>query len=82
MANMDMGQSDMSGNGDSGPLTSAGFNLSNATDAANFLDAILDDSDLVPPNQNISRAFWYAIVIVIAIAGIFNAYILVISRIR
>ena len=79
---MDMGTSDMLSVGDSGPLTSAGFNMSNVTDAANFLDAILDDSDFMPLNKDIVKAFWYAMVIVIGIAGIYNAYTLIVTTAR
>ena len=79
---MDMGTSDMMGVGDSGPLTSAGFNMSNATDAANFLDAILDDSDFMPLNKDIVKAFWYGMVVIIGIAGFYNAYTLIVTMAR
>ena len=37
-----------------------------------FLDKILDDSDLQVAGNAFARYFWYGIVVVIAIAAIFN----------
>ena len=37
-----------------------------------FLDKILDDSDLQVSGNAFARYFWYGIVVVIAIAAIFN----------
>ena len=37
-----------------------------------FLDKILDDSDLQVSGNVFARYFWYGIVVVIAIAAIFN----------
>ena len=37
-----------------------------------FLDKILDDSDLQVSGNAFARYFWYGIVLVIAIAAIFN----------
>ena len=37
-----------------------------------FLDKILDDSDLQISGNAFARYFWYGIVVVIAIAAIFN----------
>ncbi|KAJ5131625.1 hypothetical protein N7448_005783 [Penicillium atrosanguineum] len=65
---MDM-DSSMSG----GPgLTDAGLDMSNYTVASDFLAALLDDTTLQQTDYAIARAFWYGIVIVIALAGIVN----------
>lgn len=65
---MGMGGDDSS----SGPLTPAGVDFSNETDAFNFLQEILDDTDLQVDGNNAARNFWYGIVVVVAIAGICN----------
>jgi ferric-chelate reductase len=53
-------------------LSDAGMDMTNYTVASNFLQDILDDSILQPSDYAIARAFWYGIVIVIAIAAICN----------
>ena len=53
-------------------LSDAGMNMTNYTVAYNFLQDILDYTGFQPMNEAISRAFWYGIVIVIAIAAIAN----------
>ena len=53
-------------------LTDAGLNMTNYTVAYNFLQDILDYTAFQPIDEEISRAFWYGIVIVIGIAAIAN----------
>ena len=82
---MDMSGMDMGSGGDSSdlqPLTTDGFNLSNMTDAMDFLGALLDDSELQPIDLAMSRAFWYGIAVVIGIATVINLYFIMISRSR
>ena len=67
---------------DSGPLTADGVDFSNVTQAMDFLDDLLDDSDFQPVDSAIARAFWYGIIIVIGIAALANAYNVFITRAR
>jgi hypothetical protein len=53
-------------------LSDAGMDMTNYTVAYNFLQDILVDSDLQPYDYAVSRAFWYGIVIVIAIFAAAN----------
>jgi hypothetical protein len=53
-------------------LTDAGLNMSNTTVAYDFLQDILDYSGFQPMDQAITRAYWYGIAIVIAIAAVLN----------
>ncbi|KAI9845268.1 MAG: hypothetical protein M1838_001815 [Thelocarpon superellum] len=53
-------------------LSDAGMDMSNYTVASNFLQEILDDSVLQSSDFAIARAFWYGMVIVIVLAGIFH----------
>lgn len=63
----------MGGDGSSsGPLSPAGVDFSNETQASNFLSEILDDTYLQLDGNNAARNFWYGIVVVMAIAGICN----------
>ena len=63
-------------------LTASGFNLSNSTDAMEFLEQLLDDGELQPVNINMSQIFWYGIVIVIGLAAFANAVQSVVLRSR
>ena len=67
---------------DSGPLTADGVDFSNVTQAMDFLDDLLDDSDFQPVDAAVARAFWYGIVIVIATAALINVYNISITRVR
>ncbi|OKL62813.1 hypothetical protein UA08_01870 [Talaromyces atroroseus] len=67
--NMDMG---MGSTASSGPLTAAGVDFSNETQAVDFLQEILDDSVLGVVGNQYARYFWYGIVVVIGIATISN----------
>lgn len=53
-------------------LSSAGMDMSNETMKSDFLVALLDDTLLQPGDWTIAEAFWYGIVIVIAISAITN----------
>jgi hypothetical protein len=68
---MDMGSGSAPTAGPGG-LSDAGLDMSNYTVANDFLAEILDDTLLQPFDYAVARAFWYGIVIVIAIAAICN----------
>jgi ferric-chelate reductase len=53
-------------------LNDSGVDFSNETQALNFLGEILDDTQFQIDGNRYARYFWYGIVVVIAIAGIFN----------
>lgn len=53
-------------------LNSSGLDLNNATDAATFLGEILDDTELQIIANGYARDFWYGVVVLIGLAGIFN----------
>ncbi|KAK9329579.1 ferric reductase NAD binding domain-containing protein [Lipomyces starkeyi] len=63
---------DMSMGGSSTPLNDSGVDFSNETQAFDFLQLILDDSEFQVVGNAYARAFWYGIVVVIGIAAIFN----------
>ena len=69
-----MGTNGMAGGQSQQGLTPAGLDLSTDTDAMTFLGEILDDSEFQPVDVSIARAFWYGIVIVIAIAATLNLF--------
>lgn len=54
------------------PLNSSGMDFSNRTQALDFLGQILDDSVFQVTGNQYARYFWYGVVVVIGIAGIFN----------
>ena len=56
----------------SSALNALGVDFSNDTQAMDFLGEILDDSDLQISGNAFARYFWYGVVVVIAIAAIFN----------
>lgn len=62
----------MGGAGPPVPLTAAGVDLSNSTQAFNFLQAILDDVNLEPADNDAARHFWYGVVLVIGLATMYN----------
>lgn len=68
---MDMGMG-MSGSDSSGPLTAAGVDLSNETQAFNFLQEILDDSILGVQGNQYARYYWYGIVVFVGIVAVIN----------
>lgn len=59
-------------NDPSSALNASGVDFSNDTQAMDFLGEILDDSDLQISGNAFARYFWYGVVVVIAIAAIFN----------
>ncbi|MCJ1405710.1 hypothetical protein MMC11_008940 [Xylographa trunciseda] len=68
---------DMSGGGSAMPmggpgLSDMGMDMSNDTVASDFLQAMLDDTDLQPFDWAITGAFWYGIVVVISLAAVMN----------
>jgi len=64
------------------PLTSAGVDFSNATQAADFLAAMLDDTVYQVQGNQYARYFYYCVVVVIALFAISNAYIKMLEKIR
>lgn len=68
---MDTGM-DMGGSAGSGPLTAAGVDFSNETQAFNFLQEILDDSVLGVQGSQYARYFWYGVVVFVGIVAIMN----------
>ncbi|OCL13763.1 ferric reductase-like protein like transmembrane component [Glonium stellatum] len=56
----------------SGPLTTAGLDMTNSTVQANYLASLLDDTELQVTSNLYATRFWYGIVVVIGIAAIFN----------
>lgn len=69
------GMNGMSGGEGSGfmPLTTAGVDFHNETQAFNFLQEVLDDSYFQIESNAFARYFWYAMVCTIGVATIFNA---------
>lgn len=69
----DMGGMDMGGGGGgSGPLSSKGVDFSNETQAAEFLEALLNDDELKIVGSAYARYFWYGVAVAVAIAAIVN----------
>jgi len=66
---MDMGSGSDIG---SGPLTTAGVNFSNETQAFNFLQEILGDGQLTSRGSDHARYFWFGVVIVTGIASMYH----------
>jgi ferric-chelate reductase len=60
----------MSGMGGPAPLNASGVDFSNATQAMDFLDAMLDDSVFQVDGNTYARYFWYGVVVFIALAAI------------
>ncbi|KAK4063529.1 uncharacterized protein Triagg1_9406 [Trichoderma aggressivum f. europaeum] len=76
---MDMGSGSPSS---SAPLTPAGVDFSNETQASDFLQEILDDSVFGPIGNKYARYFWYGVVVVIGIASICNVVQRCVLRMR
>lgn len=68
---MDMMGMDSMGGADT-PLNASGLDLTNSTDASTFLGEILDDTELQVIANGYARDFWYGVVVIIGLAGIFN----------
>ena len=56
----------------SSAVDTSDVDFSNYTQAMDFLGELLDDSDLQISGNAFARYFWYGVVVVIAIAAIFN----------
>lgn len=69
---MDMDMDGMGSSMSSEPLTTEGVDFSNSTQAAEFLENLLDDTELKVVGNAYARYFWYGVAVVIAIAAIFN----------
>jgi ferric-chelate reductase len=54
------------------PLYPTGYDLTNPTQAMDFLAQMLDDSILQICGEEYARDFWYGVVVVIGLAAIFN----------
>lgn len=63
-------------------LNASGVDFSNATQAANFLDEILDDSDFMVTANEHARNFWYGIIAVIVAFTLANIHYKVLARNR
>ena len=64
---------DMSGGmGGYMPLNDSGVDFSNETQAFDFLQMILDDSQWQVDGNYYARCFWYGVCVIIGITGIFN----------
>ena len=56
------------------PLSTVGVDLTNVTEASEYLEDLLDDSILQFDGIKYSKFFWYGIVVVIALAAAINIY--------
>ncbi|KAK9234277.1 ferric reductase NAD binding domain-containing protein [Lipomyces kononenkoae] len=63
---------DMPMGGGGAPLNDSGVDFSNETQALDFLQLVLDDSEFQVDGNAYARAFWYGVVVVIGVAAIFN----------
>ncbi|CAK3759633.1 Ferric cupric reductase transmembrane component 7 [Lecanosticta acicola] len=68
---MDMSGMDMGG-ASSAPLSPDGVDFSNTTQAAEFLDQLLDDDELKVIGNNYAKYFWYGVVAAVGVAAVFN----------
>ena len=80
---MDMDM-DMGSSGDMGfvPLDASGLDFSNDTQAADFLEDLLDDTYLQVVSNQYARYFWYGIVVFVGVVAIWNLMWKVILRTR
>ncbi|KAK4503445.1 hypothetical protein PRZ48_004360 [Zasmidium cellare] len=69
---MDMDMGGMSSSMSMEPLSAEGVNFSNSTQAAEFLDDLLDDTHLKVIGNAYARYFWYGVIVLIGIAALFN----------
>ncbi|KAK4626110.1 Ferric/cupric reductase transmembrane component 7 [Fulvia fulva] len=68
----DMSGMDMGGSSSSMPLNTTGIDFSNRTEALEFLDDLLDDTELKKVGNDYAKYFWYGAIVLIALATIFN----------
>jgi ferric-chelate reductase len=52
------------------PLSAAGVDFSNETQASDFLGQLLDDSIFQIDGNAMGRRFWYGVVVVIGVAAV------------
>ncbi|KAK9364962.1 ferric reductase NAD binding domain-containing protein [Lipomyces kononenkoae] len=64
------------------PLNDSGVDFSNETQAFDFLQLILDDTELQVIGNAYARAFWYGVVVVIGITAIFNIIRMITLKLR
>lgn len=64
------------------PLSPAGVDFSNETQANDFLGSLLDDTTLQVTGNAYARYFWYGVVVVIGIASAINLFTVVVSKYR
>lgn len=55
-----------------GPLSASGVNFSDPDQAADFLEALLNDDELKVIGNAYARYFWYGVVVVVGLASIFR----------
>lgn len=65
-----------------GPLSTAGVDFSDPDMAANFLQALLDDTESQLVSNHYATYFWYGVVVVIGITAILNLCMRMKSRSR
>ena len=70
------------GDDSSSALNASAVDFSNDTQAMDFLEQLLDDSDLQISGNAYARYFWYGVIVVIAIAAIFNIVQKITLRLR
>lgn len=69
---MDMGSAASSTDTAYVPLSTAGLDMTNETVAFNYLQMVLDDSELQIIANSYATYFWYGIVTAIGLAAIYN----------
>ena len=70
------------GDDSSSALNASAVDFSNHTQAMDFLEQLLDDSDLQISGNAYATYFWYGIAVVLAIAAIFNIVQKITLRLR
>lgn len=65
---MDMGMSGMDSSTSPEPLSAAGVDFSNQTQASDFLDDLLDDTYLKQDGAKYAKFFWYGVVALVGVA--------------
>ena len=71
-ADMDMDMSGMDSSTSSEPLSAAGVDFSNQTQASAFLEDLLNDGYLKADGANYAKMFWYGVVALVAVAMLFT----------
>ena len=70
------------GDDSSSALNASAVDFSNHTQAMEFLEQLLDDSDLQISGNAYAKYFWYGIAVVLAIAAIINIVQKITLRLR